>query len=109
ITSDGFLNLTRIRPAVGFRLRNLPTPHPIFQLIQDSGPVALNEMVHVFNMGIGFCVIVPPDRDVIERLHDVIRPFGKSYEIGEVVDDAERRVYLEDFGLVGHDGRFVDA
>jgi len=109
ITSEGFLNLTRIRPAVGFRLRNLPKPHPIFQLSQDSSPVRLNDMFLVFNMGIGFCVIVPPDRDVIQRLHDVVRPYGKSYEIGEVVDDAQRRVYLEDYDLVGHNGRFVDA
>ena len=109
ITSDGFLNLARIRPAVGFRLRNLPEPHPIFQLIRDSGSVELNDMFIAFNMGIGFCVIVPPDRDVIQQLHDAIRPFGKSYEIGEVVDHAPRHVYLEDSGLVGHNGRFVYA
>jgi phosphoribosylformylglycinamidine cyclo-ligase len=110
ITSDGFLNLTRIRPAVGFRLRNLPKPQPIFQLIQASGPVSEPEMFHVFNMGIGFCVIVPPDRDVIQRLRDVVHSHGiESYEIGEVVEDPQRRVYLDDFGLVGHGGRFVSA
>ncbi|MGH9895808.1 MAG: AIR synthase-related protein, partial [bacterium] len=89
-------------------LRNLPKPQPIFQLIQASGPVAEAEMFHVFNMGIGFCVIVPPDRDVIQRLREVVHPHGlESYEIGEVVEDPQRRVYLNDFGLVGHGGRFV--
>ncbi|MGH8479362.1 MAG: phosphoribosylformylglycinamidine cyclo-ligase [Gammaproteobacteria bacterium] len=110
ITSDGFLNLTRIRPAVGFRLRDLPKPQPIFQLIQASGRVSLNEMFRVFNMGIGFCVIVPPDRDVIERFRDVVHSHGiESFEIGEVIEDLQRRVHLEDFGLVGHNGRFFEV
>lgn len=91
ITSDGFLNLARIRPAVGSQ--------PIFQLIQVSGPVPEAEMFHVFNMGIGFCVIVPPDRDVLQRLREVVHSHGiESYEIGEVVEDPQRRVYLDDFG-----------
>ncbi len=108
ITGDGFLNLTRIRPAVGFRLRNLQRPPPIFQLIETSGPVAQAEMFQVFNMGIGFCVIVPPEDDVIRLLHEVVRSHGiESFEIGEVVEDPERRVYLDDFGLVGCGDRFV--
>ena len=37
ITSDGFLNLVRIEAAVGFRLDRLPSPPPIFDLIQRSG------------------------------------------------------------------------
>jgi phosphoribosylformylglycinamidine cyclo-ligase len=110
ITGDGFLNLTRIRPAVGFRLRNLPKSQPIFQLIQASGPVSEAEMFRVFNMGIGFCVIVPPDLHVIRRLREIVRSHGiESYEIGEVVEDPQRRVYLDDFGLVGHGGRFVGS
>ncbi len=108
ITGDGFLNLTRIRPAVGFRLCDLPEPPAIFRLIQATGPVAEAEMFHVFNMGIGFCVIVPPADDIIRLLHEVVRSHGiESFEIGEVVEDPERRVYLEDFGLMGCGDRFV--
>ncbi len=110
ITSDGFLNLTRIRPAVGFRLRNLPKPQPIFEIIQASGSVANAEMFHVFNMGIGFCVILPPDGEAVARVHAIVRRHGiESFAIGEVVADPQRRVFLEDYGLVGQGSRFVDA
>ena len=38
ITSDGFLNLTRVRSdTVGFVLDHLPTPPPIFELIRRMG------------------------------------------------------------------------
>jgi phosphoribosylformylglycinamidine cyclo-ligase len=36
-----------------------PKP-PIFNLIQETGKISLAEMVHVFNMGLGMLVIIPP-------------------------------------------------
>lgn len=40
------------------RIDLLPTP-AIFDLIQKVGDVPADEMYRVFNMGVGFCVIVP--------------------------------------------------
>src|SRR2546427_3712928 len=65
ITGDGLLNLTRIKAAVGFKIDNLPQPQPIFGLIQKLGDVPPPEMYRVFNMGVGFCLIVPDDRSVL--------------------------------------------
>ncbi len=46
--------------------------------------------------------------NAISRNPNVVRSHGiESFEIGEVVEDPERRVYLEDFGLVGCGDRFV--
>ena len=60
ITGDGFLNLTRVEAAVGFVIdRLLPVP-PIFALIQRHGDVPDTEMFRVYNMGVGFCVVVDP-------------------------------------------------
>ncbi|MEJ2288681.1 MAG: phosphoribosylformylglycinamidine cyclo-ligase [Deinococcales bacterium] len=38
-----------------------PVP-PIFELIQQRGAIADEEMARVFNLGVGFVVVVPPER-----------------------------------------------
>ena len=59
ITGDGFLNLTRLHAPVGYRIEApLPVP-PVFGLIAQRGPVDDAELWEVFNMGCGFCVVVP--------------------------------------------------
>ena len=57
VTSDGFLNLTRIDAEVGFVLDSLPEVPPIFRLIAEHGSVAPKEMYSVYNMGVGFCFV----------------------------------------------------
>ena len=59
ITSGGTANLLRLAAAVGYEIdAPLPVP-PIFALIQEQGEVSEEEMYDVFNMGCGFCVVVP--------------------------------------------------
>jgi phosphoribosylformylglycinamidine cyclo-ligase len=61
ITGDGLNNLLRLSRRVGYRLEEpLPVP-PIFDLIAERGDVGAAEMHEVFNMGCGFCAIVPED------------------------------------------------
>jgi len=108
ITGDGLLNLTRIKAAVGFRLDDLPEPHPIFRLIQDCGSVSTAEMYRVFNMGVGFCVIVPDDRAVVRAVQEAFAPF-ETREIGRVVEDARRRVWLPEQRLVGEGDEFRET
>ncbi len=104
ITGDGFLNLTRIKARVGMRLDALPPPPPIFAVLQRLGAVGNAEMYRVFNMGVGFCAIVPADQEA--RAIDLACAHGKSCRrIGVVVDDPEGRVWIEPAGLVGRAGR----
>jgi phosphoribosylformylglycinamidine cyclo-ligase len=59
ITSGGTGNLLRLVAEVGYEIDDpLPVP-PIFALIQENGDVSAEEMYDVFNMGCGFCVVVP--------------------------------------------------
>jgi phosphoribosylformylglycinamidine cyclo-ligase len=59
VTGDGFLNLLRLEAAVGWRIdAPLPVP-PVFGLIADRGQVEDADMYEVFNMGCGFCCVVP--------------------------------------------------
>ena len=113
ITSDGFLNLARIKAAVGFNLDDLPEPQRIFGLIQDLGGVSLPEMYRVFNMGIGFCLIVPNDRAVLRAVEQTFTTYRGSAEhtfetrqIGRVVDDKRKRVFLPKQKLVGEGAEF---
>jgi len=61
ITGGAFSKLLRISKYknLGFQLDNMPTPPPIFSLIQKEGKITLNEMYKTFNMGIGFCICLP--------------------------------------------------
>ena len=59
ITSGGTGNLLRLAAEVGYEIdAPLPVP-PIFDLIAERGAVSDEEMHEVFNMGCGFCVVVP--------------------------------------------------
>ena len=60
-----------------------PLPE-IFKKIQLEGNVDEDEMKKVFNLGIGYCVVVPANRS--EFAMDVIRDEGiECWTIGEVV------------------------
>ena len=54
----------------------------IFNKIQKEGDIAEDEMRNVFNLGIGFCIVVPPD--VVEHTQKLIELNMKSWIIGEV-------------------------
>ena len=103
ITGDGFLNLPRLEADVGYMIEEPPDPHPIFQLIQDYGSAADAEMYDVFNMGVGFCVIVPSDKAT--KAIAEIRGLGtEASEIGVVVEDPTRTVEITSKRLRGHRG-----
>jgi phosphoribosylformylglycinamidine cyclo-ligase len=61
------------------------TPDPLFALIQKRGGVANAEMRRTFNMGVGFTIVVDPDRTV--ALVDALDSSGEhAFVMGEVVD-----------------------
>jgi phosphoribosylformylglycinamidine cyclo-ligase len=59
ITGGGLLNLLRLGDGIGFEISE-PLPVPaVFDLIASLGEVSRAEMSEVFNMGCGFCAVVP--------------------------------------------------
>jgi phosphoribosylformylglycinamidine cyclo-ligase len=106
ITGGGLLNLLRLsptRPGVGFEI-TAPLPVlPVFSLIAELGDVPAAEMWEVFNMGCGFCAVVP----AAEADHAVELLSGRhpgSALIGHVTD-AGGRVSVPSVGIEGEDGR----
>ncbi len=94
ITGGGLINnVPRILPqgmAAKFNGRAWAIP-PIFQLIQQRGNVARNEMYRVFNMGIGMVVICSPG-----DVNQFTKALPEAKIIGEVVKQkGEARVVID--------------
>lgn len=72
---------------------------PIFQYLHQKGGVATDEMLRVFNMGIGMVLVVPPDaiERVVKRLDVIRQPF---FLIGNVREGSGQVVY--DFPAPGY-------
>ena len=110
ITGDGLLNLARIEARVGFEIDRLPEPQPIFELIQRLGGVSLAEMYRVFNMGIGFCLIVEDRPAILAAVKAAFEAGGfQTHVIGKVIDDERQRVFLREQRLVGEGDGFREG
>jgi len=89
ITSGGTKNLLRLAAEVGYEIDDpLPVP-PVFDLIQEQGGVSDEEMTEVFNMGCGFCVVVPPG-DESAALELLRRHYPDAKRVGRATDGPRR-------------------
>ena len=105
ITSDGFLNLTRVKASVSYVIDELPPVPPVFSIIGRLGEVDEAEMFAVYNMGIGFCAVVS-EADA-ERAISILGSGGKrAWRIGFVVADGKRTVSLPKQKLIGQGKHF---
>jgi phosphoribosylformylglycinamidine cyclo-ligase len=99
ITGDGFLNLTRLHAPVGYRI-DAPLPVPrVFTLIAERGGVDDAELWEVFNMGCGFCVVVP-ERDASAAVDLLAKHHPGTSVIGAITDQ-DGLVELPQAGLAG--------
>src|SRR3954454_6076088 len=107
ITGEGLLNLLRLHADVGYRIDSPLPVLPVFELIADRAGVDAAEMHEVFNMGCGFCCVVPRDQaDAAIALLSQRHP-GAAV-IGETTDRAGV-VELPRAGLEGRSGGFATA
>ncbi len=108
ITSDGLLNLNRVRSSTGYLIDYLPESDPVFHLLQEGGRISDEEMFLVYNMGIGFCVIAPQeDAGLVQEIAQ--RNGFASDIIGRPVSALEQRVMIEPKQLVGEGDCFRPA
>jgi phosphoribosylformylglycinamidine cyclo-ligase len=91
ITGEGFLNLLRLEGAAGYLIdRPLPVP-AVFEDIAERGGVEAAEMHEVFNMGCGFCCVVPSDDadeavSILARRHPGTAVIGRASTAAGVVE-----------------------
>jgi len=106
VTGDGFLNLTRTAAPIGYVLHNLPPAPPIFAVLQQVGQLSDGEMFQVYNMGVGFCVIV--SESDAERVLRIAAEHGtRAWRIGVTVASPERTITIEPRHLQSREQRFV--
>lgn len=80
-------NLPRVTPeGLGFAIDpSVWSPDPIFGLIQERGGVTDAEMRRTFNMGVGFTMVVDPNRST--GLVDALNANAeRAFVMGEVID-----------------------
>ena len=95
ITGGGLVgNLPRALGGLGVRLDAGSWEEPaVFGLIRSLGEVPEEEMRKVFNLGVGFCAVVPPGE--AETGLEALRGTGcEAWRIGEVTADRGGRVCL---------------
>jgi len=84
ITGGGFIeNIPRVLPETvdaKIHIGSWPIP-PLWNLIQQTGNIAANEMYRVFNMGIGMVLIV--DKNSVSEVQKLIPE--TSFVIGELI------------------------
>ena len=65
---------------------------PVFDLIRKAGGISDEEMFHVFNMGIGMCVVV--DEREIDRSMETLRSLGENPVVIGEIESGERSVQI---------------
>jgi phosphoribosylformylglycinamidine cyclo-ligase len=108
ITGDGLLNLSRVDAEIGFAIADLPQPPPLFGLIEKLGGISRAEMFEVYNMGIGFCVVVGA-AEADRTLEILAQHNRRASVIGHAVADPTRSVHLPREKLIGTGKRFRPA
>jgi len=108
ISGGGLLNLARLAADVSYQLDTLPPPPPIFALIAEAGHIPAATMYATFNMGTGFCIVVPPaDQQAAE---DALKNAGEQpVRIGTVTATPGRSVSIPAAGLKGSGDTFAPA
>ena len=110
ITGDGLFNLTRVEARVGFVIDFWPDPHPIFSVIQAMGRIKPTEMFKVYNMGIGFCLVLPDDSRQVDRVMTIAKKHRvECYRLGYATRDAEKKIFVKPYDLVGKEERFFSG
>ena len=94
ITGGGFLNLKRLKRGIGYDIENLHEPYPLFKSIYNSD-VPLEEMYRVFNMNIGFVVIISPED--ADKAINIISKYKKAYKIGYARKDIKETIKIKAF------------
>jgi phosphoribosylformylglycinamidine cyclo-ligase len=99
ITGGGLTNLLRLGEHIGFEITDPLRVPPVFDLIAELGRVSVVEMWEVFNMGCGFCVVVPAER-AGEAMALLAKRHPGSATIGHVTDRA-RHVSVPQLSILG--------
>jgi phosphoribosylformylglycinamidine cyclo-ligase len=105
VSGGGLLNLGRLAADVSYELDALPPPPPVFALIAEAGRVSAATMYATFNMGTGFCIVVPPAKQ--QAAMAALKSAGEEpARVGWVTGRSGRTVSIPSAGLLGRGDTF---
>jgi phosphoribosylformylglycinamidine cyclo-ligase len=108
ITGGGLLNLLRFTKKISFRIDSLPPSPPIFSLLKEWGDIPTSEMFRVFNMGIGFCLVIKDNSSCIKKIKELAKNFKIDvFVLGYAIENNKKELYLQPLNLVGRKNRFL--
>ena len=103
ITGGGLLNLLRLGRDVGFEITQ-PLPVPaVFTAIAQLGDISAAEMWEVFNMGCGFCVVVP--ESAAERAVSLLAAHHPGTAVIGGCTDSAGKISVPGVGIEGESGQ----
>jgi phosphoribosylformylglycinamidine cyclo-ligase len=76
ITGGGLRNLIRLKKGTGFEIDDPIKPQRIFGALQELGNVTDKEMYQIFNMGMGYAIVVPE-----AEAAEVVKAAGKGAKV----------------------------
>jgi phosphoribosylformylglycinamidine cyclo-ligase len=81
-------NLSRVLPdGIGAEIRRGSWPEPpIFAVVAEAGGVAGEEMLRVFNLGLGMLAVVPDGEAVAEAIAALGAAGHAAYDVGRITD-----------------------
>jgi len=93
ITGGGLRNLIRLKKGIGFEIDDPMNPLPIFKAMQRLGGISEQEMYQIFNMGMGFSLVVSE-----EDARAVVRASPGAKIVGHAVKS--EKITVPELGLV---------
>ena len=110
ITGDGFLNLRRLESQIGFEVEALPEAPAIFAVLQSLSSLDPAAMYAEYNMGVGFCVVVPEaeaDQAIMLGQENGVH----GWRVGTAIASATREItiHVEGANLRSEGNRFLEV
>ena len=99
VTGHGWRKLMRLQEPFVYRITSVPNVPPIFQFIQQHGPVDAREAYATFNMGVGFAVYVDPAQE--QQCLTLAQQTGYTASLAGVVrkEGDRKAVEIEPLGI----------
>jgi phosphoribosylformylglycinamidine cyclo-ligase len=98
ITGHGWRKLMRAEHNFSYIINKMIEPQPVFNFIQEHGPVSIEEMYANFNMGVGFALYVDPCD--VSNVVEVASTLGMgALWTGHVEKSDQKKVIIKPLGI----------
>lgn len=101
ITGHGWRKLMRAKEPFNYVIKNIPTPQPVFKVMQEYGPITDFDAYRDLNMGAGFAVFVD-QKDVATVLKTASKNGIEAMVAGRIEEcpDKEKKVIIEPKNII---------